>query len=112
MYQIVTDRIISALEQGVKPLACPWDKTQQCDMLPMNFKTKAQYTGINILLLWPETVEKGYSSPYWLTYKQAAELGGNVERNNHHLLQVVGKRKRGRNRRKNPNAEIIFRLQP
>ncbi|MGR5465243.1 ArdC family protein [Photobacterium damselae] len=78
MYQIVTDRIIAALENGVKPWACPWDKTQQCDMLPVNFKTKAQYSGINILLLWSETVEKGYSSPYWLTYKQAAELGGNV----------------------------------
>lgn len=78
MYQIVTDRIIAALENGVKPWACPWDKTQQCDMLPVNFKTKAQYSGVNILLLWSETVEKGYSSPYWLTYKQAAELGGNV----------------------------------
>ena len=78
MYQIVTDRIIAALENGVKPWACPWDRTQQCDMLPMNFKTKAQYSGVNILLLWSEIVEKGYSSPYWLTYKQAAELGGNV----------------------------------
>ena len=78
MYQIVTDRIIAALENGVKPWACPWDRTQQCDMLPMNFKSKAQYSGVNILLLWSETVEKGYSSPYWLTYKQAAELGGNV----------------------------------
>lgn len=78
MYQIVTDRIIAALESGVKPWACPWDRTQQCDMLPMNFKSKAQYSGVNILLLWSETVIKGYSSPYWLTYKQAAELGGNV----------------------------------
>ncbi|MBY3790695.1 DUF1738 domain-containing protein, partial [Photobacterium carnosum] len=40
MYQIVTDRIIAALENGVKPWACPWDRTQQCDMLPMNFKSK------------------------------------------------------------------------
>ena len=39
---------------------------------------QAQYSGVNILLLWSETIEKGYSSPYWLTYKQAAELGGNV----------------------------------
>ncbi|MCD9465114.1 DUF1738 domain-containing protein [Photobacterium phosphoreum] len=78
MYQIVTDRIIKALESGVKPWACPWDRTQQCDMLPMNFKSKAQYSGVNILLLWSETVIKGYSSPYWLTYKQATELGGNV----------------------------------
>ncbi|MGF1871982.1 ArdC family protein [Photobacterium indicum] len=80
MYQVVTDRIIQSLENGVKPWVCPWDRTQECTMLPMNFKTKNQYSGVNILLLWSEIVEKGYSSPYWLTYKQAAELGGNVSK--------------------------------
>ncbi|AZL83568.1 DUF1738 domain-containing protein (plasmid) [Aliivibrio salmonicida] len=78
IYQMVTDRIIAALENGVKPWACPWDRTNECSMLPMNFKTKTNYSGVNILLLWSETVEKGFTSPYWLTYKQANELGGNV----------------------------------
>ena len=78
IYQLVTDRIIAALESGVKPWACPWDRTNECSMLPMNFKTKANYSGVNILLLWSETVMKGFSSPYWLTYNQAVELGGNV----------------------------------
>ncbi|MHC5780315.1 ArdC family protein [Aliivibrio fischeri] len=78
IYQMVTDRVIAALENGVKPWVCPWDKTNECSMLPMNFKTKTNYSGINILLLWSETVEKGFTSPYWLTYKQANELGGNV----------------------------------
>ena len=78
IHQIVTDRVIAALENGVKPWACPWDRTNECSMLPMNFKTKSTYSGINILLLWSETVEKGFSSPYWLTFKQATELGGNV----------------------------------
>ncbi|ANC00447.1 DNA primase TraC (plasmid) [Vibrio parahaemolyticus] len=71
MYQIVTDRVIVALENGVKPWACPWDRTNECLMLP-----QSTYSGINILLLWSETVEQGFSSPYWLTYKQALELGG------------------------------------
>lgn len=78
MYQIVTDRVIAALENGVKPWACPWDRTNECSMLPMNLKTQSTYSGINILLLWSETVEQGFSSPYWLTYKQAQELGGQV----------------------------------
>lgn len=78
IYQMVTDRIIAALESGVKPWACPWDRTNECSMLPMNFKTKANYSGVNILLLWSETVMKGFTSPYWLTYNQAVELGGNV----------------------------------
>ena len=64
IYQMVTDKIISALENGVKPWACPWDRTQEFGQLPLNFKTKNHYSGINILLLWSETVEHGYSSPY------------------------------------------------
>lgn len=78
IYQIVTDRVIAALEKGTKPWVCPWDRTRETSMLPMNFKTQSTYSGVNILLLWSETVEKGFSSPYWLTYKQALELGGNV----------------------------------
>lgn len=82
IYQMVTDKIISALENGVKPWACPWDRTQEFGQLPLNFKTKNHYSGINILLLWSETVEHGYSSPYWLTFNQAKEMGGNVIKGN------------------------------
>ena len=82
IYQMVTNKIISALESGVKPWACPWDRTQEFGQLPLNFKTKNHYSGINILLLWSETVEHGYSSPYWLTFNQAKEMGGNVIKGN------------------------------
>ena len=51
---MVTNKIISALEHGVKPWACPWDRTQEFGQLPLNFKTKKNYSGINILLLWSE----------------------------------------------------------
>ncbi|CAH1538282.1 DNA primase TraC [Vibrio jasicida] len=78
MYQVVTDKVIAALEKGVKPWVCPWDRTGDYSMFPVNFKTKSVYSGINILLLWSETAEKGFSSPFWLTFKQAQELGGNV----------------------------------
>ncbi|EEZ39244.1 ArdC family protein [Photobacterium damselae] len=78
MYQLVTDRVIAALEQGVKPWSCPWERSNQSTMLPMNLKTGARYTGINVLLLWSSAAERGFTSPYWLTYKQAQELGGNV----------------------------------
>jgi antirestriction protein ArdC len=33
------------------------------------------YRGVNVLMLWAEATEKGYSCPLWLTYKQASELG-------------------------------------
>ena len=38
------------------------------------------YRGVNVLMLWASAMEKGYSCPLWLTYKQAAELGGQVRK--------------------------------
>jgi antirestriction protein ArdC len=81
IYQVVTDKIIKSLESGVKPWSCPWDRTQVSG-LPTNFSTKAAYSGINTLILWAEAAEKGYASSNWLTYKQAAAMGGNVIRGN------------------------------
>jgi len=31
-------------------------------------------------MLWIAAMEKGYSAPYWMTYKQALELGGQVKK--------------------------------
>ena len=31
-------------------------------------------------MLWASAIEKGYNCPLWLTYKQAAELGGQVRK--------------------------------
>lgn len=72
VYQIVTERIIHALEQGVIPWRKPWKVAGH----PKNFMTCKPYRGINILLL----ASQGYSSPYWLTYKQASERGGHVKK--------------------------------
>lgn len=77
LYQTVTNRIIKSLESGVLPWSCPWDKGG-FNCLPKNLKTGASYSGINVVLLWSAAAESGYKSPYWLTYKQAAEMGGNV----------------------------------
>lgn len=69
-YQIMTDRICSLLERGEIPWRRPW----KADMFPRNLKSKKEYRGINVFWLGCS----GYSSPYWLTYKQATELGGQV----------------------------------
>jgi len=78
IYQVITDRIIQALENGVKPWSCPWDKANKFNSLPMSLHSGVAYSGINIMLLWSETLERGFKSPYWLTYQQAVEMGGNV----------------------------------
>ena len=80
IYQTVTDRIISSLKAGVIPWEKPWKTPRLCGgPFPRNFYTGKPYRGINVLLLW----SSGYSSPFWLTFKQAQELKGNVRKGEH-----------------------------
>ena len=76
----VTARIIEQLEQGVKPWECSWERTQSGPPMPRNLKTGRYYQGINVPLLWCSAEGGGYSTNWWLTYKQAQELGGQVRR--------------------------------
>jgi antirestriction protein ArdC len=77
IYQTVTDRIISSLKAGVIPWEKPW-KTPRFTggPFPRNFYTGKPYRGINVLLLW----SSDYSSPFWLTFRQAQELKGHVRK--------------------------------
>jgi len=38
------------------------------------------YSGINILMLWASSVEQGFGSPSWMTFKQALELKAHVRK--------------------------------
>jgi antirestriction protein ArdC len=46
------------------------------------------YRGINVLMLWGCAVEKGYGSPFWLTFKQAQALGAFVRKGEQGSLVV------------------------
>ena len=74
--QLVTDKIIEALDQGVIPWRKPW---RGHDMLPKNLLTGQEYTGANIWLL----MAAGHDNPWWVTFNQARELGGNVRKGEH-----------------------------
>lgn len=69
---IITEAIISKLESGVIPWRKPWHAATQA---PRNLVTEKPYRGINAFLL--ATV--GYASPYYLTFKQVADRGGQVK---------------------------------
>jgi len=69
VYAIVTDQIIAQLERGVVPWRKPW-RTE----LPVNLISGKPYRGINVFLLGMQQ----RSSKYWLTFKQANQLGGHV----------------------------------
>jgi antirestriction protein ArdC len=70
-YQLVTDKIIELLEKGT----IPWHKPWKPGMEPTNFVTGRHYKGINRFLL----SVFGYKSPYWLTFRQANQLGGRIK---------------------------------
>ena len=90
LYQQITDPIVSALEDGVKPWNKPWKGGKPS--FPMNFKTKAQYRRINVLNLWATALDVGFDSSWWLTYKQAQELGGQVRKREKSTVGVFYKK--------------------
>jgi antirestriction protein ArdC len=50
------------------------------------------YRGINVLMLWAWSLEKGFVAPIWMTFKQAAELGAHVRKGEHGGLVVFASR--------------------
>ncbi|HAV1826257.1 TPA: DUF1738 domain-containing protein [Enterobacter hormaechei subsp. steigerwaltii] len=83
IYQTVTDNIIAALEAGVKPWSCPWQRVSGMSGLPSNYTTGTVYSGINIMLLWCSASKQGFSDSRWVTYKQAQATGGQVRKGEH-----------------------------
>ncbi len=76
----VSNKIIEALEAGVAPWQKPWSGAQLYQTYPYNAKSLKSYSGINNVNLMLEAQINGYSDPRWLTYKQATELGINVNK--------------------------------
>lgn len=81
IYQRVTDKIIADLEQGELTWLKPWSAANIDGRIvkPLRHNGMA-YSGINILMLWGAAMEEGFLSPYWMTFKQAKELGAHVRK--------------------------------
>ena len=76
-YKEVTNKIIAALENNTRPWVQPWDG----GILPIPMRHNNRfYQGINTLILWQAASDGGYNSPYWMTFKQAKLLGGNIKK--------------------------------
>ncbi|MBV5265907.1 ArdC family protein [Pinisolibacter aquiterrae] len=77
----VTDRILADLESGVPTWIKPWSAGNTEGRIVRPLRHNGQpYSGINVLLLWSEAVARGFSSPTWMTFRQALELGGHVRK--------------------------------
>ncbi len=72
VYQLVTDQIISLLEQGIVPWQRPWAEAG----VPANLLSKRQYRGINLWLL----LSLNYEQNFFLTWDQIKSMGGSVKK--------------------------------
>jgi len=81
LYTRVTDKIIAALEEGARPWVQPWSANHLQGRItrPLRHNGDA-YSGINVLLLWSESVARGFEASTWMTFRQAAELGAHVRK--------------------------------
>lgn len=71
----IRDQILEALTQGRAPWQKGW-KPGRGVLQPLNGKTGRQYTGwANIVSLFFSAEFNAYSSPRWVTFKQAKEAG-------------------------------------
>ena len=93
VYTRVTSQIITELEKGVRPWAKPWTAEHLAGRISRPLRHNFEpYRSINIVLLWCEAMEKGYSAPLWMTYLQAQEFNAHVRRGEHGSMVVFADR--------------------
>ena len=93
LYTRVTERVIADLEHGVRPWLKPWNAGHAAGRITLPLRHNGTpYRGINILLLWGEAMTNGYTSPLWMTFKQALALGAHVRKGEHGAMVVYADR--------------------
>lgn len=81
IYTRITDRIVVELEKGVRPWVQPWGAANTTGRITRPLRHNGEpYTGMNVLLLWAEGIARGFTSPIWMTFRQASELGAHVRK--------------------------------
>ena len=81
VYTRVIRRIIEILEQGVRPWMKPWSAQPAGQTITRPLRHNGtRYRGRNVMLLWCEAIDRGFSASMWMTYKQAKALGAQVRK--------------------------------
>jgi antirestriction protein ArdC len=69
IHSVITERFIEQLRAGCVPWQRPWRSVQ-------NIVSRKAYRGINSLTLGSTP----FGSPFWMTFRQAHELGGHIRK--------------------------------
>jgi antirestriction protein ArdC len=77
--QQITDQIVEALKKGLAPWRQPWVNHPNAG-LPSNVISKRRYNGVNAVLPGLMSMDQGYQSKHWATFRQWQALGGSVRR--------------------------------
>jgi antirestriction protein ArdC len=111
LYADVSARILAELQKGTAPWVKPWHATPGMNH-PHNAATNRPYSGCNIVLLWMALSANGWTSPRFLTFKQAQTLGGNVRKGEHGIKIYFVKQMRMRDTSEPNSSEQSARFFP
>jgi antirestriction protein ArdC len=78
VYQLITDQIVTAIENGPGEWQMPWHRGALGR--PANALTGKAYRGVNVLALWVAAMQRGYGSDLWGTYRQWRTKGAQVRK--------------------------------
>jgi antirestriction protein ArdC len=89
IYQRITDQIVTQLESGVRPWMQPWNSAHADGRIMRPLRHNGEpYNGINVLMLWSAAEAKGFTSPAWMTFRQAQEFKAHVRKGEQGSLVV------------------------
>ena len=77
--KMVTDIVIEGLEKDICPWIKPWESAS-IGGTPKNYNSKREYHASNKIVLTSIMMSKGYEFNYWVTFKGAKDLDGNVKK--------------------------------
>lgn len=84
----ITQAIIDRLEAGTRPWVRPWSGVAPSRPLRA---CGTPYRGINAIWLWMAADLAGHVSPFWLTFRQAQLIGGQVRKGERGTIAIFYK---------------------
>lgn len=79
LYAEITATIVELMDAGTDPWRKPWASGVMTG-LPMKMSSGKAYRGVNVFMLGLTAAVKGYTSPWWGSYRQIEALGGQVRK--------------------------------